>query len=64
MLTTSDFKTLEIIASHAVLAGGLAPHLSDPFDRKMIAQAHSENLTLVSLDERFPPYDVELLLLS
>ncbi|MDA8358927.1 MAG: type II toxin-antitoxin system VapC family toxin [Actinomycetota bacterium] len=64
VLTTSDFETLEITASHALLAGGLAPHHSDPFDRMMIAQARAENLTLVSIDERFPQYDVELLFLS
>jgi len=64
VLTTSDFETLEITASHALLAGGLAPHHSDPFDRMMIAQARAENLTLVSVDGRFPHYDVELLPLS
>ena len=64
VLTTSDFETLEITASHALLAGGLAPHHSDPFDRMMIAQARAENLTLVSVDERFPHYDVELLPLT
>ena len=64
VLTASDFETLEITASHALLAGGLAPHHSDPFDRMMIAQARAENLTLVSVDEHFPQYDVELLPLS
>ncbi len=64
VLTTSELETLEITASHALLAGGLAPHHSDPFDRMMIAQARAENLTLVSVDERFPHYDVELLPLS
>ena len=64
VLTASDFETLEITASHALLAGGLAPHHSDPFDRMMIAQARAENLTLVSVDEHFPQYDVDLLPLS
>ncbi|MDE3202978.1 MAG: type II toxin-antitoxin system VapC family toxin [Acidobacteriota bacterium] len=64
VITTSDFQTLEITASHALLAGGLPPHHSDPFDRMMIAQASAENLTLVSIDGRFPQYDVELLPLS
>ena len=64
VLTTSEFETLEITASHALLAGGLASHHSDPFDRMMIAQARAENLTLVSVDERFPHYDVELLPLT
>lgn len=64
VLSTNDFQTLEITASHALLAGGLPPHHSDPFDRMMIAQAHAENLTLSSVDGRFPQYDVELLPLN
>lgn len=63
-LITNDLQTLEIKASHALQAGGLPPHHSDPFDRIMIAQARAENLTLVSVDERFPQYDVALLPLS
>jgi PIN domain nuclease of toxin-antitoxin system len=46
------------------MAGGLPPHHFDPFDRMMIAQARAENLTLVSVDERFPQFNVELLPLS
>lgn len=64
VLTTNDFRTLEITASHALLAGGLPPHHADPFDRMMIAQAGAENLTLVSVDGRFPQYRVELLPLT
>lgn len=60
-LITNDFQALEITASHALLAGGLPGHHSDPFDRMMIAQARAEHLTLVSVDQRFPRYDVELL---
>lgn len=57
----NDFETLPITAIHAVLAGELPPHHSDPFDRMLIAQARTETLTLVSTDGRFPQYDVELL---
>jgi PIN domain nuclease of toxin-antitoxin system len=57
----NDFETLPITAIHAVLAGELPPHHSDPFDRMLIAQARTETLTLVSVDGRFPQYDVELL---
>jgi PIN domain nuclease of toxin-antitoxin system len=60
----NDFETLPITAIHAVVAGGLPPHHSDPFDRMLIAQARTETLTLVSVDGRFPQYDVELLPLS
>jgi PIN domain nuclease of toxin-antitoxin system len=60
----SDFQTLPITAAHAVAAGVLPPHHTDPFDRMLIAQARAETLTLISVDNRFPHYDVELLPLS
>ena len=60
----SDFQTLPITAAHAVAAGALPPHHSDPFDRMLIAQARAETLTLISVDNRFPQSDVELLPLS
>jgi PIN domain nuclease of toxin-antitoxin system len=64
VLATNDLQTLQITASHALLAGSLPSHHSDPFDRMMIAQALAENLTLISVDERFAQYDVELLPLN
>ncbi len=64
VLIANDFQTLAITAAHAVLAGVLPPHHSDPFDRMMIAQAQAGDLTLVSVDGRFPQYDVKLLALS
>ena len=60
----SDFETLPITAAHALAAGALPPHHSDPFDRMLIAQALADSLTLISVDNRFPQYDVELLALS
>ncbi len=60
----NDFQTLTITAAHAVDAAALPPHHSDPFDRMLIAQARAETLTLISVDNRFPKYDVELLALS
>ncbi len=63
-IAANDFQTLDIRASHALLAESLPPHHSDPFDRTMIAQAISETLTLVSVDDRFLLYDVELLALT
>jgi PIN domain nuclease of toxin-antitoxin system len=64
VIAANDFQTLEISASYALLAGGLPTHHSDPFDRMMIAQASAENLTLVSVDQHFSQYEVELLSLS
>ena len=63
-LAANDFDTLAITAGHAVTAGGLPPHHSDPFDRMLIAEARTEALTLVSVDARFSDYDVELLALG
>jgi PIN domain nuclease of toxin-antitoxin system len=60
----NDFDTLPITAAHALSAGSLPAHHSDPFDRMLIAQARTEGLTLVSVDSRFARYDVELLALS
>jgi len=60
-LEANDFDTLPITAAHALIAGGLPRHHSDPFDRMLIAQARAESLILVSVDSRFHQYDVELL---
>lgn len=60
-LRANRFDTLPISAAHAVDAGRLPPHHSDPFDRMLIAQAKAERLTLVSRDRRFADYDVDLL---
>jgi PIN domain nuclease of toxin-antitoxin system len=60
-LDANDFGTLPNTALHALAAGNLPTHHSDPFDRMLIAQAQLEHLTLVSVDRRFTEYDVELL---
>lgn len=63
-LQVNGFDTLSITPIHALDAGGLPAHHGDPFDRMLIAQARAEVLTLVSVDERFRAYDVDLLPLS
>jgi PIN domain nuclease of toxin-antitoxin system len=63
-LAANDFDSLPIAAAHALVAGGLPDHHADPFDRMLIAQARIEGLTLISVDRRFPDYDVELLSLD
>jgi PIN domain nuclease of toxin-antitoxin system len=59
-LGANDFGTLPITAPHALAAGNLPAHHSDPFDRMLIAQAQLERLILVSADRRFSEYEVEL----
>ncbi len=64
VMVANDFDRLPITAPHAIAAGALPPHHSDPFDRMLIAQARADQLELVSVDRRFAHYDVELLALG
>ena len=59
-MKASDFDSLPITADHALAAGALPPHHTDPFDRMIVAQAQSEALVLVSTDPRLAAYDVAL----
>ncbi len=63
-LDENRFDSLPITAAHAMAAGRLSPHHSDPFDRMLIAQARLEDLTVVTVDRRFADYGVSLLQLN
>lgn len=39
----------------------LPPHHADPFDRMLIAQAQNEGFTIITHDEKFRSYDVNIL---
>jgi PIN domain nuclease of toxin-antitoxin system len=60
-IALARFKELGITFKHSALAGALPLHHGDPFDRMLVAQAQSENLTLVTSDERIAAYDVPVL---
>lgn len=60
-LEANELDKLPITVAHALAAGVLPDHHSDPFDRMLIAQARTEHLVLVSVDRRFRDYEVELL---
>lgn len=55
------FDPLSISFEHAVVAGSLPRHHTDPFDRMLIAQALVEHATVVTADSSFSSYDVEVL---
>lgn len=57
----ADIHVLGIEPTHLDMFIDLPFHHKDPFDRIMIAQAKVEGLTLVSCDEHFPKYDVDVL---
>ena len=52
------FHPLPISIAHAEWAGALPLVHRDPFDRMLVAQAHLEGLTLVTVDEQILRYQV------
>jgi PIN domain nuclease of toxin-antitoxin system len=61
MIERMGFDVLPILPAHGIVAAGLPRHHNDPFDRMLIAQAMTQDLTLVSADRVFTRYDVPLL---
>lgn len=55
------FTELPVFSEHALRATALPPHHKDPFDRMLAAQAHAENLQIVSNDRVFDFYGVSRL---
>lgn len=60
-LSATRFTELPVTWRHGKLAGGLPRHHEDPFDRVLVAQAQSEELTLVTADPVMRRYDVAIL---
>ena len=54
------FSILPIKSSHLDIVSSLPYHHRDPFDRLLIAQAKAEDATLISADQHFPEYDVNV----
>ena len=57
----SGFELLNISPQHIDHYRLLPLHHRDPFDRMLIAQAQTEQLTLVTCDEKILQYDVSIL---
>jgi PIN domain nuclease of toxin-antitoxin system len=57
----SGFRELPITFEHAMVAGLLPMIHRDPFDRMLVAQARSEDLTLVTRDAEIQKYEVSVL---
>lgn len=60
-IQTSRFEILSIQTSHALAVGNLPDYHKDPFDRILIAQTKSENLTLITSDPKIWKYKIDLL---
>ena len=61
VLASNSFQQLPISLQHGLVAGALPCHHDDPFDRMLIAQAKTEQLTIISHDVRMEQYGVSLL---
>jgi PIN domain nuclease of toxin-antitoxin system len=59
-LTAGGFEELRVSSEHAWAAAKLDAHHRDPFDRMLIAQAQLEGLRIVTADQQFNEYDVEI----
>lgn len=55
-LRSNGYEELAVTSSHAVAVDGLPPFHKDPFDRLLIAQAYTGNLTLLSNDSIMKHY--------
>lgn len=55
-IAPSGFIELPVSARHAAAVAKLPPHHNDPFDRLLIAQALTEPLRLMTVDETLAKY--------
>jgi PIN domain nuclease of toxin-antitoxin system len=60
-LADDDIAVLDVSLDHALAVADLPMIHQDPFDRMQIVQAHHENLTLVTRDQRILRYGVSYL---
>ena len=56
-----SMQSLDITHLHALAVDALPNHHGDPFDRMLIAQALSEQMTLLTADRVFQKYKVDLI---
>jgi PIN domain nuclease of toxin-antitoxin system len=58
VLRECRFMPLPITVAHALAVQSLPMHHRDPFDRMLVAQAHSEGMTVVTRDPKILVYSV------
>ncbi len=60
-LVANQFKTLSVELSHVLNLATLPSHHRDPFDRLLIAQSHSENIPIATMDALITQYPVNVI---
>lgn len=61
LIATEDWQPLPLTLPHTLHAGRFESPHRDPFDRLLAAQARLDNLTLVTIDDQFGSFDINLL---
>lgn len=59
-MATSGVAPLPVEHTHALHVATLPPHHRDPFDRLLIAQAQILGMRILTADDAFGPYDIEI----
>ena len=59
-LAAQGIHSLPILQHHALGVYGLPPHHNDPFDRLLISQALSEEMTILTADQKFAEYSAQI----
>ena len=57
-MARTKIEPLAVLHRHALHVASLPPHHHDPFDRLLIAQAHLEELPVLTSDPQFERYDI------
>ncbi len=60
-MQSNGIQWLEIETGHCKTLADLPFHHRDPFDRLLISQAISESMSIVSIDQQFSAYPVEII---
>jgi PIN domain nuclease of toxin-antitoxin system len=60
-LSINNIKVISVEVNHLSTLLNLPYHHADPFDRMLIAQAQSENLTILSADRHFAAYSINVI---
>lgn len=60
-LFDNDIQILPINVNHLTMLSNLPHHHKDPFDRLLIAQAMSENMPIISADQHFSTYSIDVI---
>ncbi|MEX8547362.1 MAG: type II toxin-antitoxin system VapC family toxin [Mucilaginibacter sp.] len=61
LLFDNDIQILQINVDHLNTLLSIPHHHKDPFDRMLIAQAIAENISIISIDQQFKPYTVNVI---